>query len=87
MKTLAIATLAMNVTLLCACDMDREAPAEPTLQSRFDTADTNKDGVIERREATSIANHDFGEVDTDDNQFVDFEEFEVALATPAEPRG
>ena len=47
----------------------------------------NSDGVIERNEATSIANRAFAEVDTDDNQAVSFDEFEVALRDAAPPRG
>lgn len=87
MKRLAIAALATSLGLLGACDMGPKPPAQPTLQSRFDKADANRDGVIEQREATSINNQAFGDVDTDDNQVVDFDEFEVALATPAIPRG
>jgi hypothetical protein len=87
MKTLAIPALAMGLMLLGGCDMQPEAPAQPTTQSRFDKADANRDGVIDQREATSINNQAFGQVDTDDNKVVDFDEFEVALATPAEPRG
>lgn len=87
MKPLAIAAFATSLVMLGACDMGPEPPAQPTLQSRFDEADANRDGVIEQREATSIGNQAFGDVDTDDNQVVDFDEFEVALATPTQPRG
>ena len=88
MKPLALATLAaMSLGLLGACDQRPERPAQPSLLTRFDKADLNKDGVIERNEATSIANQDFAEVDTDDNQAVSFDEFEVALQDPAPPRG
>lgn len=88
MKPLATAALAVSFGLLGGCDMWPQPPAQPTLQSRFDKADTNRDGVIEQREATSIGNQSFNDVDTDDNQVVDFDEFEVALAAlAAPPRG
>ena len=88
MKPLALATLAaMSLGLLGACDQRPERPAQPTLLTQFDKADVNRDGVIEQQEATSIANREFGEVDTDDNQAVSFDEFEVALQDAAPPRG
>ena len=88
MKPLALATLAaMSLGLLGACDQRPERPTQPSLQTSFDKADINKDGVIERNEATSIANRDFAEVDTDDNQAVSIDEFEVALKDSAPPRG
>ena len=88
MKPLALATFAaMSLGLLSACDQRPERPAPPTLHTTFDKADLNKDGVIERNEATSIANRDFAEVDTDDNQAVSIDEFEVALRDTAPPRG
>ena len=88
MKPLALAALAaMSLGLLGACDQPPERPAQPNLQTSFDKADLNKDGVIERNEATSIANREFAEVDTDDNQAVSLDEFRVALQDPAPPRG
>ena len=87
MKHVAIAALAAaSLGLLGACDRTPERPAQPNVQTSFDNADVNRDGVIERHEATSIANHDFREVDTDDNQAVSIDEFRVALEHPA-PRG
>jgi hypothetical protein len=87
MKPLTLTALAaLSVALLGACDRAAETPPRPNLQTSFDKADLNKDGVIERNEATSIANHDFGDVDTDDNQAVSIDEFRVALEDPA-PRG
>jgi hypothetical protein len=86
MKPLTLtAVAAMSVGLLGGCDLEPEAPAQPSLQSRFDKADANRDGVIEQREATSIANRPFSDVDTNDNQVVSFDEFEVALENPATP--
>ncbi len=87
MKPVAIAMFAVTLGLLGACDMQPEVPAQPTLQSRFDKADANRDGVIEQKEATSIGDQSFSDVDTNDNQVVSFDEFEVALALPAQPRG
>jgi hypothetical protein len=88
MKPLATAALAaMSLGFLGACDQQPEGPAQPNLQTSFDKADVNRDGVIERTEATSIANQDFAEVDTNDNQAVSFDEFEVALQKAAPPRG
>ena len=88
MKPLAFAALAAtSLVLLAACDQTPERPAQPTLQMTFDKADANRDGVIEQQEATSIANQDFADVDTDDNQAVSIDEFEVALNNPAPPRG
>jgi hypothetical protein len=88
MKRLTLTALAaLSLGLIGACDMGPKPPAQPTLQSRFDKADTNRDGVIEQREATSIADRTFSDVDTDDNQVVSFDEFEVALQSPAPPRG
>lgn len=82
------ALAALSLGLLGACDLGPQPPTPPSLQTRFDQADANRDGVIEPREATSIANRAFGEVDTDDNQVVSFDEFEVALENPAPtPRG
>ena len=87
MKPLTVTALAaMSLGLLGACDQQPERPAQPTLQTSFDKADMNKDGVIERTEATSIANREFAEVDTDDNQAVSLDEFRVALEDPV-PRG
>jgi Ca2+-binding EF-hand superfamily protein len=51
----------------------------------FNKADANQDGVLERHEATHIANHPFSYVDTDENQAVSFDEFEVALRNPGQP--
>lgn len=87
MKPVVITAFAMCLGLLGACDMQSEGPAQPTLQSRFDKADTNRDGVIEQREATAIGEQSFSDADTDDNQVVSIDEFEVALATPATPQG
>ena len=87
MKPLTIAALAtLSLGLLAACDQAPDQPAQPTLQSSFDQADVNRDGVIEQREATSIADRSFSEVDTDDNQAVSLDEFRVAMQNPA-PRG
>ncbi len=85
--TALVALSAMSLGLLGACDQPPEGPAQPSLQTRFDTVDANKDGVIERTEATHIANREFAEVDTDDNQYVSLDEFKVALGNPAPPRG
>ncbi len=85
MKAVAIATLTMSLGFLGACEPGPDRPAEPTLQSRFDRVDANRDGVIEQREATSIGNQSFSDVDTDDNQVVSFDEFEVALESAAAP--
>ena len=88
MKPLTLAALAtMSLGLLGACDQRPERPAQPDSLTTFNKADLNKDGVIERNEATSIANRNFAEVDTDDNQAVSFDEFEVALQATAPPRG
>ena len=77
----------MSVGLLGACDQRPERPAQPSLLTTFDKADVNKDGVIEQHEATSIGDRQFADVDTDDNQAVSFDEFEVALQDTAPPRG
>ena len=88
MKPFAMTALAaLSLGLLGACDQQPERPAQPSARVSFDKADRNKDGVIERQEATSIANREFAEVDTDDNQAVSLDEFEVALQNPAPPRG
>jgi predicted HAD superfamily Cof-like phosphohydrolase len=88
MKPVIFATLAgMSLGALAACDRTPERPAEPTPLASFDKADANKDGVIERQEATSIANQDFSDVDTDDNQAVSLDEFEVALRKWDRPPG
>ena len=88
MKPLALTALAaISLGLLGACDQRPEAPAQPSAQTTFDKADANRDGVIGRTEATSIANQDFADVDTDDNQVVSFDEFEVALDAGTPPRG
>jgi len=88
MKSLTLAALAtVSLGLLGGCDQQPERPAQPDLLTSFNTADVNKDGVIERTEATSIANREFAEVDTNDNQAVSFDEFEVALQDAAPPRG
>ena len=88
MKSVAKTALAaLNLGLHAACDQQPERPPQPSARTTFDKADLNKDGVIERQEATSIANRDFAEVDTDDNQAVSLDEFEVALKDPAPPHG
>ena len=88
MRLLAFATLAaMSLGLLGACDRQPERPAQLSLQTSFDSADKNRDGVIARSEATHIANREFAEVDTDHNQFVNLDEFRVAMENPAPPRG
>ena len=88
MKPFALGVLAASsLSFLAACDQAPDRPAEPTLQSSFQKADVNRDGVIEQKEATSIANKSFAEVDTDDNQAVSIEEFEVALNSEESPRG
>ena len=88
MKQLTLTALAsVSLALLGACDRTPERPAQPSLQTSFDKADLNRDGVIEQKEATSIANRTFSEVDTDDNQAVSLDEFEVALKDPGPPRG
>jgi hypothetical protein len=86
MKQLILATLAgMSLGILAGCDQRTQGPAQPTPLTSFNKADANQDGVIERHEATHIANHPFGEVDTDDNEAVSFDEFEVALRNPGQP--
>jgi hypothetical protein len=88
MKPLILATLAgMSLGVLAACDQRPSRPAQPTPLASFEKADANKDGVIERREATSIADQDFGDVDTNDDQTVSFDEFEVALRNADRPPG
>ena len=88
MKPLAFAALsAVSLGLLGACDQSPERPAQPNLQTSFDKVDANKDGVIERNEATHIADREFADVDTDDNQYVSFDEFRVALGNSGPPRG
>jgi hypothetical protein len=88
MKPLMLAALAAtSLGLLGGCDQQPERRAEPTLQTRFDRADLNRDGVIEQKEATSIADRPFGDVDTNDNQVVSIDEFEVAVQSAAQPRG
>jgi hypothetical protein len=87
MKPFALGALAAASLLVVACDQTPERPAEPSLQTSFERADANRDGVIEQSEATSIANRSFAEVDTDDNQAVDIDEFEVALESQESPRG
>jgi hypothetical protein len=87
MKPFALGALAAASLLVVACDQTPERPAEPSLQTSFERADANRDGVIEQSEATSIANRSFAEVDTDDNQAVDIDEFEVALNSQESPRG
>ena len=88
MKSFALGALAtVSLVLLSACEQPPERPAQPNLQTSFDKADANRDGVIEQKEATSIANREFAEVDTDDNQVVSIDEFEVALKSPESPRG
>ena len=88
MKPLVFATFAAaTLGILAACDQPPERPAQPDLLGSFDRADTNKDGVIERSEATSIANQDFADVDTDDNQAVSLQELQVALRNAAPPPG
>jgi hypothetical protein len=88
MKPLVLAALAAtSLGLLGGCERRSERPAEPNLQTRFDKADVNRDGVIEQKEATSIAERPFGDVDTDDNQVVSLDEFEVAVQSEAPPRG
>lgn len=88
MKTFALGALATTgLLLLGACDQTPERPVQPSLQTTFDRADVNRDGVIEQKEATSIANKSFAEVDTDDNQAVSIDEFEVALKSQESPRG
>ncbi len=88
MKTLTLTMLAaMSLSLLAACDQPAERPAQPDLLGSFNKADVNKDGVIERTEATSIANQDFAAVDTDDNESVSLEEFQVALNNAPPPAG
>lgn len=88
MKPFALGALAAtSLLLLGACDQTPERPAQPSLQTTFDRADVNRDGVIEQKEATSIANKSFAEVDTDDNQAVSIDEFEVALKSQESPRG
>jgi EF hand domain-containing protein len=88
MKPLALATLAaLSLGLLGGCDQAPERSTQPDLLTSFDKADANKDGVIERSEATSIANRDFADVDTDHNESVSLEEFQVALRNAAPPRG
>jgi hypothetical protein len=88
MKPLILVALAgMSLGALAGCDQTPERPAEPTPLAQFDKADANKDGVIERHEATSIANQAFSDVDTDENQAVSLDEFEVALRTATQPSG
>ena len=90
MKSLALTTFAaLSLGLLGACDRQPERPAQSQsdVQTSFNQADSNRDGVIEQNEATSIANRAFGEVDTDDNQAVSIAEFEVAMKNAPPPRG
>jgi hypothetical protein len=88
MKLLALTALAAtSLGLLGACDRQPERPAQPDLQTSFNKADANRDGVISQNEATSIGNKAFADVDTDDNQAVSIDEFEVAQQSAAPPRG
>ena len=88
MKPLILLTFAgLSLGALAACDRSPERPVQLSPRIQFDRADANKDGVIERQEATHIADQEFADVDTDDNQAVSLDEFEVALRTTTQPSG
>jgi len=52
----------------------------------FQTADKNKDGAVNKEEAGQIAGFDFTRADTNNNNSLTRQEFEVAMTT-ATPRG
>lgn len=92
MKPVAFAAItAIGVATLAACEM--QEGEQPTalneaaeIQRDFNRADRNGDGALSRDEAMSIADLDFTEADTNANQNLSIEEYEVA-ALETTPRG
>lgn len=60
--------------------------ADRTDQVAFQTADKNKDGMVNKEEAGQIAGFDFTRADTNNNNSLTRQEFEVAMTTST-PRG
>jgi hypothetical protein len=86
MKHLALTTLvAMGLSTLAACDRQEPAVDLFAVQRSFDTADSNKDGVVSQQEASSVRNLDFAAADTDKNAALSPEEFQVAIADSLPP--
>jgi hypothetical protein len=88
MKHFAFAMLvAMGLSALAACDQQKPATDLFAVQRTFDTADSNKDGVVSQHEAISVVNLDFAAADTDRNAALSPEEFQVAMASARPPGG
>lgn len=66
-------------------DRDRDRDQRQA-QVTFDTADKNKDGEISRDEARDVDGLNFTAADTDDDQSLSRQEFQVAMAG-RQPRG
>lgn len=92
MRAIATATIAaIGISILAACepqDQQTSAAANDSAEAQreFNDADRNQDGVLSRDEATSIADLNFTSADTDGNQTLSINEYEVA-AGETTPRG
>jgi hypothetical protein len=92
MKAIAAATIAaVSISVSAACEpQDQQtstaANESAEAQREFSEADRNQDGVLSRDEATSIAELNFSSADTDGNQTLSINEYEVAAAATT-PRG
>jgi hypothetical protein len=60
-----------------------EQPAgdDRTDQVTFETADKNKDGVVNREEGNAIDGFDYSRADTNEDELVSRQEFQTAMAT------
>jgi hypothetical protein len=64
-----------------------QTPTGAQANASFDAADTDKDGVVSRSEASAISGLDFSSADADNNSTLDRQEFTLAMAGSGRPRG
>lgn len=96
MNKLAIATaVALSIGGTALAQESSQQPAQPTEvppgtdrtdQVSFETADKDGDGVVNPEEGNSIDGFDFSRADTNGDELLSRQEFQVAMATST-PRG
>jgi Ca2+-binding EF-hand superfamily protein len=88
--TLLAAAIAAGFVSAAISQQPGTAPAprggDRTDQVSFETADKNKDGKVNKEEAGQIAGFDFSRADTNHDESLTRQEFQVAMATST-PRG
>jgi hypothetical protein len=98
MNKLTIATVAaLSIAGTALAQQPAQTPQQPVRSEQpagddksdqvpFETADKNKDGTINQEEGNAIDGFDFSRADTNDDEILSRQEYQVAMATST-PRG